>query len=171
MGTSLEQLLLRGSGQSVLAGLDLEGSASFDWIAELAVLSTDYDAAFVALLDQDNVTVIGSYGVELDNFKKTMASRRLNNPIVWCPDVDATFPNSPIVNGTFASAKTWLSAGIYLFGEFVGYIGVFTERQIKAVSEQQKQTMIDLAEIAGEMIRTKASLKLMLGDVFSLVNR
>ncbi|WIV50530.1 hypothetical protein QQG91_12765 [Marivivens sp. LCG002] len=160
-----------GSGQAVLAGLDLEGSASFDWIAELAALSTDYDAAFVALLDQDNVTVIGSYGVALDAFKKTMASRQLNQPIVWSPDVDAAFPASPLVNGTYASAKTWLSAGIYLYGEFVGFIGVFTERRLKAVSQEQERTMVDLAEIAGEMIRTKASLKLILGDVFSLVNR
>ncbi len=171
MSHSLRNLLLHATGQEVLRSVDLEKSEAFDCIAELAVLSTDFDAGFLAIFDGDEATVIGSHGFEKDVFTKTASSRALNRQILFLADMDKAAPNSPFVDGRLARAKTGLSAGLMLKDEFVGVLAVFSERRLATIAAEQSQIMIDLAEIAGEMIRSKASLKLLLGDLFSLANR
>lgn len=171
MSYSLGKLLRSATGQRVLNSLDLEESEAFDWIAELSVLSTDFDAGFLAIFDGDEAAVIGSHGFDAKVFTKTASNRELNRPILFVTDLDKALPHSPFVDGRLARAKTGLSAAVTLDGEFVGALAAFTEKRLAAVTPEQSQIMVDLAEIAGEMIRSKASLKLLLGDVFSLANR
>lgn len=167
----MQKLLKGGSGQAVLAGLDLDGSMAFDWIAELAVRAVDFDCGYLVLFDGEFAKVIGSCGFDAAEFPRVLPVRALSKRSTFVTDLDKVAPHSPLVNGTLASAKTGMSASVWLHGEFVGVVAALTERRLLSLPEPQQQIMVDLADIAGDMIRAKASLKLMLADVYGLANR
>ncbi|NIY73601.1 hypothetical protein HCZ30_14300 [Marivivens donghaensis] len=56
-------------------------------------------------------------------------------------------------------------------GEMVGGFFVYSNRQQKLRDRELQMTLTDFAGIAAEVVLSKASLKLMLKDVFSLASR
>lgn len=164
-------MLRVSDGPQVLSTLSLDRSEYFDRIAELAVRATDFDSAFVSLIDRGVAQVIGSSNFNTAAFDWIKTARDVSpEPQVYF-DFDKQFPTSRLVNGIAARSTTAIFVGVHMHGEYVGNVVAISEHRFTHLDDRVVQVMSDLASIAGEIIKTKASLKLMLADVFSLANR
>ncbi|WIV51790.1 hypothetical protein QQG91_04915 [Marivivens sp. LCG002] len=168
MTTAIQKLLTEMSPSEAVQELDLGRSQFFDDVAATFVRLTQADASLVILVGPDELHVVGVHGGEFSNFQRSM-DRTSAQVYEVMSDFDIQYPNSHLVNGKQARAKSAVFCALRLNGENVGNIvGIFTERRTDFGDAQDE--LIKLADITSEVLREKIAFKLMLADVFALAN-
>ncbi len=168
MTTSIQQLLLQKMPSEIVHELDLGRTEFFDDVASTFVRLSGVDAALVILVGPEELHVVGAFGGEFSNFPRTIDRVRAK-PIEVIVDLDAHYPDSHLVNGAQASAKSAIFCALELKNETIGSIVGITNERI-GTSVENGDELVKLAEITSEVLREKIAFKLMLADVFALAN-
>lgn len=171
MPVTLDELLLDADAKTVLQDLDLGSNAATEQLAECAARLIGYDAAAVLLYDQGKVQNAGAFGIPWECWPRAVFDRVILHRAAFIAEFDLFYPESQLANGQIESFKSAIVARISFEDEVIGGLWLYSRTRQSAPSEAQLEAIVELAFIAGEMIRKRADLKLMLANVFSVINK
>lgn len=168
---SLHNLLMQSDAQTVLSQLGIMRSPSLDLIAELARRISGHDAACIGVMDSQWVTPLGLSKCKLEPFRRMIKDRTQNQDYHYSADFAERFPESELVNGTQLNLQ---SAGFFrltIAAETIGGLAVYAYNRRVGLDPTKVAALKKLAYVSSELIRSKAELKLTLGNVFAMANR
>lgn len=168
MTTAIQKLLLQKTPSEIVHELDLGRSEFFDDVACTFARLAGVDAALVILVGPEEIHVVGACGGEFSNLPRTIDIVR-SKPIEVIEDLATFYPDSHLVNGAQASAKSAIFCALNLKNETIGNIVGLANDRFAAVPENGDD-LVKLAEITSEVLSEKIAFKLMLADVFALAN-
>lgn len=171
MSLSLRKLMLEKDAQSVLSELDIGRSATLDKLAALACEITDHDAGLIALMDETTITPVGLSNCALSPVPRKGAIPPILRRSQYFPDFGEDFPTSPLANGRVARFESGCFCRLHLEGEVIGFLAVMSRAAGRRPADSALSSLTDIADISSALIRSKAELKLTLGNVFALANR
>ena len=171
MSTTFRELLTRIDGPTLLEKLDLGPSEVLDDLCALACDLTGMDAAAVAMVHDKDIVVIGQHKMPAANFRRSIYNSVQYKNFIETNEPLKVFPNAPLFNGEIARFTYTARARVMVEGEMIGGFFLYHNRPQALGDRELQLTLTDFAGIAAEVVLSKASLKLMLKDVFSLASR
>ena len=171
MPVTLDELLLDADAKTVLQDLDLGRNAATENLAQCAAGLVGYDAAAVLLYDQGKVQNAGAFDIPFEHWPRAVFDRVIYSRAAFIANFDQSYPESRLANGQIKSFKSAIVARISFEDEVIGGLWLYAKNRQSAPSEAQMEAIAELAFIAGEMLRKRADMKLMLANVFSVINK
>lgn len=171
MSTTFRELLTRVDCPTLLEKLDLGPSEILDGLCTLACDLTGMDAAAVAMVLSKDIAVIGQHKMPATHFRRSIYNSSQYKNFLETNEPLSIFPNAPLFNGDIARFAYTARARVMIEGEMIGGFFVYNNKPQKLGDRDLQLTLTDFAGIAAEVVLSKASLKLMLKDVFSLASR
>lgn len=173
----LFELLVAERAQDVFTGLGFEFSETLDRMAELAVDLTGFEAAAICLFDRTEIKPIGGYSFprksypRVSGFNPSLNAKVRPNRYYYEPDLELTHGASPVVDGTMANFRSSAYAIISIEEEPIGFLAVLSNQRNFAPESCAEHYVVELAALAKVVILSKAKLKLIMMDAFSLANK
>lgn len=165
---TLDDMLAVATPQDVLDKIDLSSSPLLDQLARSCAKVTKRPHVNIFLYSADEVYTIGSYNPVCMRMKRTLYGPILQKPIIELSDFVLQSTHSD--PKTISEMKSFTMATINVAGETVGGISVHDYQDCAALTESQKDFLVQAAQLAANVVETKARLKTTLMNAFSLSN-
>lgn len=177
----LFEMLIAEKAQDVFSGMGFEFSETLDRICELAVDLTGFDAAAICLFNDAEVKPIGGYNFPRKNFPRKNFPRFHADASVsaaprpgaygYIADLIANHGALGIVDGTLENYRSAAFALISVEEEHIGALLLLSNRRNFPSTFDVEAYAVDLAALAKVVIVSKAKLKLIMMDAFSLASK
>lgn len=172
----LFEMLIAEKAQDVFSGMGFEFSETLDRICELAVDLTGFDAAAICLFNDAEVKPIGGYNFPRKNFPRFHSDASADAPprpgaYGYIADLTAKHGAFGIVDGTLAKYRSAAFALISVEEEHIGALVLLSNRKNFPSTFDVEAYAVDLAALAKVVIVSKAKLKLIMMDAFSLASK
>lgn len=172
----LFEMLVAEKAQDVFSGMGFEFSETLDRICELAVDLTGFDAAAICLFNDAEVKPIGGYNFPRKNFPRfqadaSVAAAPRPGAFGYIADLTAKHGALGIVDGTLAKYRSAAFALISVEEEHIGALLLLSNRKNFPSTFDVEAYAVDLAALAKVVIVSKAKLKLIMMDAFSLASK
>jgi hypothetical protein len=156
--------------------MGFEFSETLDRICELAVDLTGFDAAAICLFNDVEGKPIGGYNFPRKNFPRllpdaSVAAAPRPGAYGYIADMTAKHGASGIVDGTLANYRSAAFALISVEEEHIGALLLLSNRKNFPSTFDVEAYAVDLAALAKVVIVSKAKLKLIMMDAFSLASK
>lgn len=173
----LFELLVADRAQDVFTGLGFEFSETLDRMAELAVDLTGFEAAAICLFDRSEIRPIGGYNFPRRSFPRvsgigsSVSTTVRPSGYYFEPDLELTHGSSPIVDGTLADFRSSAHALISIEEEPIGFLALLSKQKNCDAQSSAEVYAVEIAALAKVVILSKAKLKLIMMDAFSLASK
>lgn len=172
----LFEMLIAEKAQDVFSGMGFEFSETLDRICELAVDLTGFDASAICLFNDAEVKPIGGYNFPRKNFPRLHADASDSaaprpGAYGYIADLTAKHGALGIVDGTLAKYRSAAFALISVEEEHIGALLLLSNRKNFPSTFNVEAYAVDLAALAKVVIVSKAKLKLIMMDAFSLASK